>query len=245
MIQSSKNQASVHSAHSSSSVLKRYLAVKTRLVLQRRFFSSNLTDCFKVLATLSLSILLSGSLFSCAGMEVLEDDIELVVETWCAPNMQVDVTRVYDGDTFMYVDDDGVEQKIRMLGVAAPEVESGSEPAECYGDEAANFLRELILNQAVELQFDRECTDIYQRTLSWVVLRGDDPQVAGWLIETETPGLQTDGSYEFLVNELLVQMGYAEVFRGEVDQSERYGDQMSVAEDNAETQNRGLWQACP
>lgn len=182
---------------------------------------------------------------SCAGMEVVENDIDMLVETWCAPNLQVDVTRVYDGDTFMYMDQDGVEQKIRMLGVAAPEVESGGEPADCYGDDAALFLRDLILEQAVELQFDRECTDIYQRTLSWVVLRGDDPQVAGWLQETETTGLQTDGSYEFLVNELLVQMGYAEVFRGEVDQSERYGEQMDLAEDNAETQQRGLWSACP
>ena len=182
---------------------------------------------------------------SCGGMEIVENDVEMLVETWCAPNLQVDVTRVYDGDTFMYMDQDGVEQKIRMLGVAAPEVASGGEPADCYADDAGQFLRDLILEQAVELQFDRECTDIYQRTLSWVVLRGDDPQVAGWLQETETTGLQTDGSYEFLVNELLVQMGYAEVFRGEVDQSERYGEQMDLAEENAESQQRGLWSSCP
>ena len=183
--------------------------------------------------------------FSCQGMELIEDDIEMVVETWCAPNKQVEVVRVYDGDTFMYLDADGVEQKIRMLGVAAPEIASGEEPSECYGDAASEFLRELILDQDVELQFDRECTDMFQRTLSWVVLRGDDPQVAGWLQEVEMIGLQTDGSYEFLVNELLVQMGYAEVFRGEVDASERYSEQMQVAEDNAELRQLGLWSACP
>ena len=183
--------------------------------------------------------------FSCQGMELIEDEIEMVVETWCAPNEQVYVTRVYDGDTFMYNDEQGVEQKIRMLGVAAPEVASGDEPAECYGDAAGDFLRDLILGQAVELQFDRECTDMFQRTLSWVVLRGDDPQVAGWLQEVEMTGLQSDGSYEFLVNELLVQMGYAEVFRGEVDASERYSDQMNLAEDNAELRQLGLWSECP
>ena len=195
------------------------------------------------------SLILAGvgtlSGISCQGMELIEDDIEMVVETWCAPNQQVDVTRVYDGDTFMYLDEDGVEQKIRMLGVAAPEVASNQDPAECYGDASANFLRDLILDQAVELQFDRECSDMFQRTLSWVVLRGDDPQVAGWLEEVEMTGLQTDGSYEFLVNELLVQMGYAEVFRGEVDASERYSEQMDVAEDNAELRQLGLWSACP
>lgn len=182
--------------------------------------------------------------FGCAGMEVVEDDIEMVVETWCASNRQVEVTAVYDGDTFTYIDDDGVAQKIRMLGVAAPEVESNGAPADCYGDEAGAFLRDLILNEEVELQFDRECTNIYQRTLAWVVFRGDDPQVAGWLQETQTVGLQSDGSYEFLVNELLVRLGYAEVFRGEVDKSERYAEQMSIAEEDAEIQERGLWQVC-
>jgi len=191
------------------------------------------------------SALLFCTLPACKGLEILEDDVDIVVDTWCAPNQQVEVTRVYDGDTFMYNDANGVEQKIRMLGVAAPEVESGSEPAECYGDAAAEFLRSLILNEAVELQFDRECTDMFGRTLSWVVLRGDDPQVAGWLQEVEMSGLQDDGSYEFLVNELLVQMGYAEVFRGEVDASERYSDLMDVAEDNAEIRRLGLWSECP
>jgi endonuclease YncB( thermonuclease family) len=212
--------------------------------MYNHFFNplSNIKDTgiFKVLACVFPILGLS-----CQGMELIEDDIEMVVETWCAPNQQVEVIRVYDGDTFMYLDENGVEQSIRMLGVAAPEVASEEEQAECFGDASASFLRDLIVNQEVELQFDRECTDMFQRTLSWVVLRGDDPQVAGWLQEVEMIGLESDGSYEFLVNELLVQLGYAEVFRGEVDASERYSEQMEVAEDNAELRQLGLWSACP
>ena len=192
-----------------------------------------------------LACMLSIIGLSCQGMELIEDDIEMVVETWCAPNQQVEVIRVYDGDTFMYIDENGEEQSIRMLGVAAPEVASGDEPAECFGDASAEFLRNLIIGQEVELQFDRECTDMFQRTLSWAILRGDDPQVAGWLQEVEMVGLESDGSYEFLINELLVQLGYAEVFRGEVDASERYSEQMEIAEDNAELRQLGLWNACP
>ena len=206
--------------------------------------TANPTAKPKTIAFFALALMLC-LLPACKGLEILEDDVDIVVDTWCAPNQQVEVTRVYDGDTFMYNDANGVEQKIRMLGVAAPEVESGDAPAECYGDAAADFLRALILNEAVELQFDRECTDMFGRTLSWVVLRGDDPQVAGWLQEVEMTGLQDDGSYEFLVNELLVQMGYAEVFRGEVDASERYSELMDVAEDNAEIRRLGLWSECP
>ena len=145
--------------------------------------------------------------FSCAGMEVLEDDVEFVFDTWCAPNQEVEVTRVYDGDTFMYVDQNGVEQTIRMLGVAAPEIASSEGPGECYGTEATEFLTDLLLGEEVRLEFDQECTDMFQRTLSWVVLRGDDPQVSG-MMKAEMMGLNSDGSYEVLVNELLVQMGY-------------------------------------
>ena len=55
------------------------------------------TGVSKILAFMASSIGMS-----CQGMELIEDDIEMVVETWCAPNQQVEVIRVYDGDTFMY-----------------------------------------------------------------------------------------------------------------------------------------------
>ncbi len=181
---------------------------------------------------------------SCAGMEVLEDDVDIMYETWCAPSKQIEVTRVYDGDTFVYLDN-GEEKKIRMLGVDAPEIGGTPETSDCYGEEATSFLRELLLGQEVVLEFDMECVDMFQRTLSWIVLRGDDPQVLGWMEESEMIGLNDDGSYEVLVNELLVQLGYATVFRGEVDESVRYSDRMSLAEENAESRNVGLWANCP
>ena len=189
-------------------------------------------------------------LSACADLSILEDDIDIAVQAWCAPNQDVEVTRVYDGDTFIFWED-AVEQKIRMLGVAAPEVQSSESSAECYGDEAGEFLRELILNEKVRLEFDVEtnnqdnpCADIFQRTLAWVILEGDDPEIAEWMSLYEMQGLNSDGSYELLVNEILVRMGYATVFQGEVDQSVRYKVRMEEAEEAAEEELLGLWWMC-
>ena len=57
-------------------------------------------------------------------------------------------------------------------------------------------------------------------------------------------GLDSDGSYELLVNEILVRMGYATVFQGEVDQSIRYKTRMEDAEEAAEEELLGLWWMC-
>lgn len=190
-----------------------------------------------------LSLLL---LSACADLSILEDDIEFAVQTWCAPNQDIEVVSVYDGDTFTFVEG-GENKKIRMLGVAAPEVN----PVECYGDEAGAFLRSIILNQSVRLEFDVEtgndenpCADIYNRTLAWVILEGNDPEVAELMSLYEIQGLNSDGTYSLLVNEFLVRMGYAKVFQGEVDKSVRYKTKMKEAETAAETDILGLWLEC-
>ena len=82
------------------------------------------------------------------------------------------------------------------------------------------ILRELILDQEVRLQFDVECEDIYQRTLSWVFLDGSDAVVA-LMEEYSISGLQSDGSYNLLVNEMLIRMS-CKIFRGDVAENARY-----------------------
>ena len=186
-------------------------------------------------------------LSACADLSIVEDDIDLAVQTWCSPNKDIAVSSVYDGDTFTYIED-GEDTKIRMLGVAAPEV---ADPPECYGEQAGAFLRELVLYEDVRLEFDVEtgnednpCADIYNRTLAWVILEGNDPDIAEWMGLYEMQGLNEDGSYQLLVNELLVRMGYARVFQGEVDKSIRYRTRMEDAEEAAEEDFLGLWLVC-
>ena len=68
------------------------------------------------------------------------------------------------------------------------------------------------MEQEVRLQFDVECEDMYQRTFRWVFLDDSDAVVASMMEEYSIAGLQSDGSYNLLVNDLLIRMGYAEIF---------------------------------
>ena len=190
------------------------------------------------------------SAFSCQGLSLIEDDIDLVAQTFCAPSKRVEVTQVYDGDTIKYWNDAiESESTVRLLGVAAPEVATSDSSAECYGDESKDFLRGVILYEEVELQYDVECTDLFGRELAWIVFSDSDPQIADWqqsldLWGTGNGAIQSTETVttdqELLVNELIVRLGYAEVFQGEVDQSIRYREQMALAESSAEIESLGL-----
>ncbi len=180
---------------------------------------------------------------ACAELSDLEAKIDLPSHEWCAQNRTETVVSVYDGDT---VDLLGEGEKIRFLGVAAPEVENSAQqtPAECYAEESREYLERLVVGQQVQLEFDIECQDIYNRTLAWVVLHGDDSFVAGEMAAYSLMGLEEDGSYSLVVNELLVRAGYAQLFDGDVAQNIRYSSRLEEAETQAETAGLGLWSAC-
>ena len=175
-------------------------------------------------------------------LDRLEEKLDLPYQEWCDDSRASRVAEVYDGDTVTLALD---SEKVRFLGVAAPELEKRGEPAECYGPEAADFLRSLLEQEDVVIEFDVECIDMYDRTLGWVFLEGADPWIAGLMEQYDVPGLEADESYRLLVNELLVRAGYAEVFDNDVAQNIRYSERMKEAEEEAEFQALGLWSACP
>ena len=181
----------------------------------------------------------------CSSLSDLVDQVDPAAQQWCASNRSDVVQEVYDGDTIYLASN---AESIRLLGVAAPEIgnpEDGSS-SECYGDEATNYLRSIVESESVALQFDVECTDIYNRTLAWVVLQGSDPYIAGEMEAFSVPGLNLeDGTYELLLNELLIRAGYAKVFTGDIAKNIRYSDRIEEAEQAAKDINAGLWSACP
>jgi micrococcal nuclease len=130
----------------------------------------------------------------------------------------VPVTRVVDGDTVRVLRESR-EERIRLIGIDAPEVDWYGGQAECFGDEAGRFLRRLLAGERVVLEVDREPTDRYGRTLAYLY--------------TEE-GLQ--------VNLLLVQEGYAEVTI--YPPNDRYEDELRAAQADAQQAGRGLWSAC-
>ena len=180
----------------------------------------------------------------CSDFSKLEDRIELANQTWCRTSESLVVERVLDGDTVEINDPDNGLISVRMLGAAAPETEKPDSPEECYGNEAHWFLEDLLLGQMVKFEYDVECTDIYGRDLSWLVLQGQDPEIVRLMTLYQLPGLYDDGSYDLLVNEMLVRMGYATVYDGELDKSERYKSRLETAELLAETEGIGGWAEC-
>ena len=178
----------------------------------------------------------------CVTLSDLEGQIDLQYQQWCSDSQTAVVERVYDGDT-IFLDDQ--QAGIRLLGVAAPEVDSNTGPGDCYGDESGAFLTSLVEGEKVVLEFDVECEDIYSRRLAWVFLEGDDPEIAGLMSDFDLMGLNEDGSYRLLVNELILRAGYATLFQGEVAKNIRYTDRIEKAEEEAEEGRLGLWSVCP
>jgi len=122
------------------------------------------------------------------------------------------VKTVIDGDTIEL--NNG--EKLRYIGVDAPEFQSSKKNAEQFAEEAFQANRKMVENRKVKLEFDVEQRDQYGRLLAYVY--------------TE------DG---IMVNEWLVANGYAKtvVFPPNV----RYVDRFKHLEKEAQKQkNRSL-----
>jgi micrococcal nuclease len=78
------------------------------------------------------------------------------------------VETVIDGDTIIL---EGSET-VRLIGIDAPETHHPNKAPECFGQEATHYLRERIEHQRVRLKYGEERTDVYGRTLAYVMHKG-------------------------------------------------------------------------
>ena len=76
------------------------------------------------------------------------------------------VERVVDGDTIIV---QGVG-RVRLIGVDTPETVHPRRTVECFGMEASAFTKRMLEGQRARLEYDRERTDRYGRTLAYVYL---------------------------------------------------------------------------
>lgn len=129
----------------------------------------------------------------------------------------VTVFKVSDGDTFWVRYPSGKEEKIRLIGINAPESrKTGNREAQYFGKEASEYAKRLLLNKQVTLEFDVQKTDRYKRTLAYAYL-----------------------SSGTMINALLVKEGYAQV--ATYPPNVKYQSLFQKLEKEARSAKRGLW----
>ena len=126
------------------------------------------------------------------------------------------VIKVVDGDTIWV--DNGGRMKIRMIGLDTPESVDPRKPVQCFALEASAQAKTILGGQQVYLETDpsQDTIDKYGRTLAYV-----------WTASGR------------LFNLDMIAEGYAHEYT--YDLPYRYQQDFRTAEDNARTQERGLW----
>lgn len=82
------------------------------------------------------------------------------------PPREVQISAVLDGDTV----ETSSGERVRLLGIDAPEVAHHDQAAQPYGEQSTAWLTKVLLSERVLLKFDRETQDRYGRTLAWIYL---------------------------------------------------------------------------
>ena len=187
-----------------------------------------------------LAVVTAGfcALTACEGFPDLNlvDEIPIVGQNSCAPPREIDVGCVLDGDTFDITGCGDPAERVRLLGLDAPEIAHDGNPADCFGDQAGNELRRLIEGQTVTLTFDEECEGIFFRTLAYVYLSPDDLDV------NEDEVSDVDGS--ILLNEVLLARGFAKLIPEERFGTLRLQAKLEAAQARAQANGLGLWGVC-
>ncbi len=132
------------------------------------------------------------------------------------------VVRVVDGDTLI-ARVDGADERVRLLGVDAPESVTPERAVECFGPQAGREAARLLPRGAAI-------------TLVGDPTQGRRDRFGRLLAEVTVNGQATT------VNERLIAGGYAEVFRG--DGRARLLPALRRAQSSARAARRGLWDAC-
>ena len=127
------------------------------------------------------------------------------------------VVRIVDGDTIV-AEINGIQEKIRLIGVDTPEVVDPRKPVQCFGKEASAFTKNLLVSKRVRLESDpsQGNRDKYNRLLRYVFL--------------------PDGT---LVNRTIIAEGYGHEYTYRTPY--RYRDNFKASEYHARTEEKGLW----
>ena len=144
-------------------------------------------------------------------------DIGIPTETKNTVGIYYEVTKVVDGDT-LTLSMNGVNEKIRLIGINTPETVDPRRPVQCFGKEASSRMKELASGKIVRLEYDetQNTRDTYNRILAYVYLE--------------------DGQ---MLNRKMVAEGYAYEYTYLIPY--KYQKEFRELQNLARTSGRGLW----
>ena len=108
-------------------------------------------------------------------------------------------------------------ERVRYLLVDTPEITGGKN--DCYGLEAKTYNADLVLGKEIELDYDVDCVDYYDRQLAYVSVGGHE------------------------VNRLIIERGYGCVLFIPPSGADREAEFLAL-EATARAEGRGVWGAC-
>lgn len=129
----------------------------------------------------------------------------------------VELVRIVDGDTIVVRTTDGREERVRYIGMDAPEYDARSGAGQAFGAEARDANEALLGNGPFTLALDREHRDRYDRLLAYVY-SGDE-----------------------FVNAQLVRDGLAHVLI--IPPNDKHADLLLDLQTEALTDGKGFWGA--
>jgi micrococcal nuclease len=131
---------------------------------------------------------------------------------------------VYDGDTISVLLENGDKERVRLVGLDAPETGGNNTTVQCYGAESTQYLRSLLpVGTTVWLERDVSDRDQYGRLLRFVWTSRDGEAV--------------------LVNHAILEDGFA--FARTYGNDRSRADLFRETASSARDQNLGMWAACP
>jgi micrococcal nuclease len=142
------------------------------------------------------------------------------------------VARTVDGDTLELADQVGGTDRVRLIGVDAPELQGEDGRPEPCAEEAAAFTADALEGQDVLLVPGEEETDDYGRLLAYV-----------WTVPEE--GLlgslkrMVGAGRSELFNRTLLREGYAEILT--IRPNDAYADCFEAAQREARDTGEGIW----
>jgi micrococcal nuclease len=142
------------------------------------------------------------------------------------------VARVVDGDTLQLADEAGGTDRVRLIGVDAPELQGEDGRPEPYVQDAAAFTADALESKDVLLVPGEDETDDYGRLLAYVWTTPEEGLLGGL---KRMIGAQRS---EFF-NRTLLREGYAEVLT--IRPNDAYADCFEAAQREAQGAGEGIW----